>query len=92
MSKLFYIMGKSATGKDHIYENLLSDQALNLKPFVIYTTRPMRKNEADGREYFFRDEDFLDRQRRAGRIIEERLYHTVQVLLYGRRRTDYGQR
>lgn len=78
MSKLFYIMGKSATGKDHIYENLLSDQALNLKPFVIYTTRPMRKNEADGREYFFRDEDFLDRQRRAGRIIEERLYHTVQ--------------
>lgn len=78
MSKLYYIMGKSATGKDHIYEMLLSDPSLGLKPFVIYTTRPMRKNEEDGREYFFRDQDFLEQQRAAGKIIEERLYHTVQ--------------
>lgn len=78
MPKLFYIMGKSATGKDHVYEMLVSDPSLHLKPFVIYTTRPMREGEEDGREYFFRDQAFLEQQRRAGRIIEERLYHTVQ--------------
>ena len=27
MGKLFYIMGKSASGKDHIYEALLRDPA-----------------------------------------------------------------
>lgn len=78
MAKLFYLMGKSATGKDHIYRSLLEEKSLHLKPLIIYTTRPMRGNEKDGREYFFRDEAFLQDLRKKGKIIEERVYATVQ--------------
>ena len=53
MGKIYYLMGKSASGKDHIYENLIQETALDLKPFVLYTTRPIRSGEQDGREYFF---------------------------------------
>ena len=52
MGKIYYLMGKSASGKDHIYENLIQETALDLKPFVLYTTRPIRSGEQDGREYF----------------------------------------
>ena len=38
MGKIYYLMGKSASGKDHIYENLIQETALDLKPFVLYTT------------------------------------------------------
>lgn len=77
MGKLFYIMGKSASGKDHIYEALLRDPALGLSPLVLYTTRPIRQNERDGREYHFVDQEKMVRLRLAGRIIEERVYDTV---------------
>ena len=78
MGKIFYLMGKSASGKDHIYEYLKQQQTLELRPLVLYTTRPIRQGEQDGREYFFTDEKKLEDFRREGRIIEERVYHTVQ--------------
>ena len=30
MGKIYYLMGKSAAGKDHIYENLIQETALDL--------------------------------------------------------------
>lgn len=78
MGKIFYLMGKSASGKDHIYEYLKQQEALELRPLVLYTTRPIRQGEQDGREYFFTDVKKLEEFRREGRIIEERVYHTVQ--------------
>ena len=77
MGRLFYIMGKSATGKDHVYRELLKDAELDLSPLVLYTTRPIREGETDGKEYHFTDEAGLERLRREGRIIEERVYQTV---------------
>lgn len=77
MGKIFMIMGKSATGKDHIYDELLADKSLGLKAIVLYTTRPMRRGEADGREYYFTDTKRLEELRSAGKIIEERVYPTV---------------
>lgn len=77
MGKLFYIMGKSATGKDHVYRDLLKDEELGLSPLVLYTTRPIRAGETDGKEYYFTDEAGLERLRREGKIIEERVYQTV---------------
>lgn len=41
--KVFYIIGKSSSGKDTIYKRLLSET--NLKPIVPYTTRPMEKEK-----------------------------------------------
>ena len=77
MGRIYMIIGKSASGKDHIYPRLLEDGSLNLKPLVLYTTRPKRRGEKNGREYFFTDERHLEELRRAGRIIEERVYPTV---------------
>lgn len=82
MGKIFYLMGKSASGKDHIYEYLKQQEALELRPLVLYTTRPIRQGEQDGREYFFTDVKKLEEFRREGRIIEERVYHTVQGSWY----------
>ena len=77
MGKIFYIMGKSSSGKDSIYRQLEGDQELGLKRLVIYTTRPIRDGEVNGREYFFADENKLKEFRRNGKLIEARTYQTV---------------
>ena len=77
MGKIFYIMGKSSSGKDSVYRRLEADRDLGLKRLVIYTTRPIRDGEENGREYFFTDEDKLKEFRRNGKLIEARTYQTV---------------
>ena len=77
MGKIFILIGKSASVKDAIYRRLLEDEELNLKPYVGFTTRPIRSGEMDGREYFFTDMQELKRFEAAGRLIEKRIYHTV---------------
>ena len=46
-------MGKSSTGKDSFYKQLICDETLGLKKIVMYTTRPIRAQEKNGEEYFF---------------------------------------
>ena len=77
MGKIFYIMGKSSSGKDSIYRQLEENQELGLKRLVIYTTRPIRDGEKNGREYFFTDKNKLKEFRRNGKLIEARTYQTV---------------
>lgn len=77
MGKLFYIMGKSSSGKDTVYSRLLSDHELNLRPFIIYTTRPIRSNETDGVQYYFVTEKDLQRMQEEGKVIELRVYQTM---------------
>lgn len=79
MGKIFYLMGKSASGKDTIYKKV-KEQLLELKTIVIYTTRPIREGERDGVEYFFVDEEKLEQLQDAGKVIELRKYHTVHGL------------
>ncbi|MGI6011921.1 MAG: guanylate kinase [Ruminococcus sp.] len=77
MGKIFYIMGKSASGKDSIYQRLLEKNDLGLKKIILYTTRPIRDEERQGREYFFVDEEKYRSFEREGRLIEARSYETV---------------
>ena len=77
MGKIFYIIGKSSTGKDTIYKRLLEDESLSLKPIVIYTTRPIREGERHGKEYFFTDEAGLAKLQEDGKVIELRSYNTA---------------
>ncbi|MDO4478993.1 MAG: guanylate kinase [Lachnospiraceae bacterium] len=77
MGYIFYIMGKSASGKDMIYRRLMEENTLGLEKLVLYTTRPIRAGEADGREYYFTDEATLVAMRARGCVIEERTYETV---------------
>jgi guanylate kinase len=121
---IFYIMGKSASGKDKIYKGLMKtfgardnagaknaavDSApdrnegtsvssapdrnegtsvsnapdtkesaeVNLHPIILYTTRPIRTGEKEGRQYHFTDETGLNAFRKAGKVIEERTYQTI---------------
>ena len=77
MGKLFYIIGKSSTGKDTIFQSLLENKELGLKALVLYTTRPMRAGETPGVQYHFTDEAGLSKLEAENRVIELRAYHTV---------------
>lgn len=77
MPRIYIIMGKSATGKDTIFKKLLEQEELNLKTVVMYTTRPIRKSEAEGVEYHFVDEDKLNELIGLNKVIEHREYHTI---------------
>lgn len=76
MSKIFYLMGKSASGKDTIYKQI-KEKMPELKTIVIYTTRPIREGEMEGVEYHFVDDNKLQEFQRAGKVIELREYNTV---------------
>ncbi|MCR4869094.1 MAG: guanylate kinase [Lachnospiraceae bacterium] len=77
MSKIYMIMGKSATGKDTIYARLMKRRDLKLKKIVPYTTRPMREGETDGVTYHFCSDQKLAELTEAGKVVEKRTYQTV---------------
>lgn len=76
MGKIFYLMGKSSSGKDTIYKELLKRNVQRLSKIVLYTTRPVRAGEEDGVQYHFVDEKTAADLMEAGRVIEMREYHT----------------
>lgn len=80
MYKIACIMGKSSSGKDHIYQALLERSELGFKKLIMYTTRPMRSGETEGVEYHFTDDATADRMEQEGKIIELREYNTVYGL------------
>ena len=77
MGKIYCVMGKSSSGKDSIYHEIMEKGVLGLKPIIPYTTRPIRDGEQDGREYHFCTENTVQRLQDAGRIMELRAYNTV---------------
>ncbi len=77
MGKIFFILGKSSSGKDTIFQKIKENNELDLKIVVGYTTRPMRENEVDGEEYFFVDRDRLEELKNDDKVIESRDYNTV---------------
>lgn len=76
MGKIYYLMGKSASGKDSLYKELLHRMP-ELKKVVMYTTRPMREGEKDGVQYFFITEDKYYELLAQNLVIEHRDYQTV---------------
>ena len=80
MGKIFYILGKSSTGKDTIYREICDDKDLKLNPVILYTTRPIRDGEKNGITYNFVNEEEYAKIKASGRIIEERVYNTMHGL------------
>lgn len=77
--KVIYIMGKSASGKDTIF-NILK-QKLNVNTYVMYTTRPMRDGEEDGVNYYFISKEEMEKYQNGemlNKLIESRTYQTAQ--------------
>ena len=50
--KLIAIIGRSASGKDYLFQHTLKSNP-NLNPVIHYTTRPRRDGEVEGKDYFF---------------------------------------
>ena len=75
MGRIFYLMGKSASGKDSIYRELLGQ--FPFEKIIMYTTRPMRQGEKHGVQYYFTDEAEYQKLCEAGKVIESRCYQTV---------------
>lgn len=75
MGMIFYLMGKSSSGKDSIFKEV-KEQLPGLKNIILYTTRPIREGEQDGVEYHFVDENKLHELETKGCIIEQRAYQT----------------
>lgn len=80
MGKIVCLMGKSSTGKDTIYRELVKNKELNLQVIVSYTTRPVRDGEVQGKQYFFVDENEFQNLKNSGRVVEDRGYHTCHGL------------
>lgn len=78
MSQIFCLVGKSASGKDTLFKEILRQKEESLVPVIPYTTRPKRRNEGEGVDYHFATEEDLERFRAEGRVIEERQYNTTQ--------------
>ena len=70
MGRIYYLLGKSATGKDTLYKEILKRRP-KLRTVTMYTTRPIREGETDGVEYFFTGREELERQLGLG--LERRL-------------------
>ena len=63
MGRIFYIMGKSATGKDTVFKELLKRRP-ELTTVVPYTTRPIR--EEDRRSGYFHFTEKLEQFKNSG--------------------------
>ena len=77
MGKIVYLMGKSSSGKDTVFKELMKEGTMDLRTIVPYTTRPIRAGEENGVEYFFTDEAGFQALKAQGKVIEDRAYDTV---------------
>lgn len=75
--RLYIVMGKSASGKDTIFQRLKDKKELGLVTVVPYTTRPIRVSEKEGETYHFVNEKQYMEMKEQGHVIEARTYHTV---------------
>lgn len=73
------ISAPSGTGKSTLAKMLL-EEFPNLKFSVSCTTRPMRKNEENGKDYFFISQNEFEKMREDGRFAE---WAEVHGSLYG---------
>lgn len=76
--KIIYIMGKSSSGKDTIFKKL--KEKLDVNTYVMYTTRPIRKDEIDGITYHYITDEKMQRYiegKEKNKLIEYRTYQTI---------------
>lgn len=76
MGKIYYMMGKSSSGKDTLFKEI-KRRIPGLRTVTLYTTRPVREGEKNGVEYFFVTADTLDMYVQEGKVVELRTYNTI---------------
>ena len=73
MNKIICLIGKSGSAKSTIEQKLCSD--LKINHVISHTTRPPRKKELDGLDYFFCSDDYFEENKEE--FIEQRLYKVI---------------
>ena len=71
---ILMFIGPSSSGKDFFYRK--ATKKYNLKEITLYTTRPKRNGEIDGREYFFISDKEMDELDVNNNLVERRDYNT----------------
>jgi len=76
---LYLILGKTNSGKTTILNKLLQDKEFTSKVHEVksHTTRPIRPNEVNGREYIFDTVEQFTKYFREGRLLEYSKFDTV---------------
>lgn len=74
--KIFYVMGKSASGKDTLFK-LIREEFPELRPLTIGTTRPIRDGESEGNPYHFCTDEEYQNLQNTNQIMESRSYVTI---------------
>ena len=75
---IIYIMGKSSSGKDTIF-NIIKNK-LEVNTYVMYTTRPIREGEIQGETYNYITDDEMQKYingKEKDKLIEYRTYQTI---------------
>ena len=79
MGKIYYIMGKSSSGKDTLFRKIKQELPM-LQTVTLYTTRPKREGEREGVEYHFVTDEQMHIFERQGKVVELRTYNTVHAI------------
>ena len=84
MGKLFILTGPSGVGKNAVLDRSL-EMGYRYGKVTTYSTRPMRKGEAQGHPYHFVDHETMQRMIDQGEMLEWAKVHTD---IYGNVRKD----
>lgn len=76
MSKIIALVGRSAVGKTTLEKLLEKDY--NYVPLISHTTRPQRDGEINGKEYYFSDNETVEKM-----IKENQTLENVEYLVNG---------
>ena len=68
------LIGKSASGKDTLLNNLVKDDFI---PIISTTSRPIREGEKDGEAYNFISKDEFEKRIKDNKFLEYRSYNTL---------------
>lgn len=83
MENIRILIGESASGKNYYFDKFVK---MGFMPIITCTTRPMRDNEKEGVDYFFKSKEEFDKLVKSGDIFEFRKYNT---LVNGKKDTWY---
>ncbi len=72
---LFVVSGPSGCGKSTLCSILTRDPELNLGLVVSHTSRPIRKTEENGREYYFLSAQEFEKKKNEGFFLESAQVH-----------------
>lgn len=83
MMRIYTLTGCSSSGKDKILNKLI-DMNIGLTPIISTTSRPMRLEEQQNREYCFVSDNEVQEMLKDNMFVEHRIYNVVDgTWIYG---------